>query len=136
MAPYIALTLHEVGRPLFGHASLEVCTGLFIFCWVLCHRAAAMDFSELEKVVGQCVLSALQQSGLTVKQAAEMMGTDPAHFQQALRGEERRHIHLGQLLRLPYRVWLYLLPMISAVVVRKHIAELSEDATLLLKRRL
>ena len=135
MSLYCAVQLHVLIYPIFGQRSGEVALGIAIFCWVLFHRLSVVDLDTLEGDLRLAVITGLREAELTVKDAAVRMGTGTEDLRKALHGEPGRHVHLDQLVRLPFRFWIYMLPTLSAIVLKRHVLELADDASSLMKRK-
>lgn len=85
---------------------------------------------DLERVLGQAVLDALDRAQLTVKEAAAIMRLDESNFRKQLRGEPSHHISLTRLLRLPYRFWLWLSPSLIYLVAKRNAEEIADSIRL------
>lgn len=99
--------------------------GIAVF--VVVHALSITDTSELEKLLGQTVLQALEHARLTVKEACALMRVDEGHFRKGLRADEGSHISLTRLVRLPFTFWLAFTPSLIYLVAKTHVHEIAED---------
>lgn len=99
-----------------------------LFAWLFFMRLSAADLSDLERMLGEAVIEALERAHIPVKVACAAMTMDESNFRKALRGEPSNHFSLNRLLRLPYSFWLFFLPTLSYIVAKTHITQIVEDA--------
>lgn len=114
-------------RPMLGqffahHAILvqAILTTLYVFC----ARASAMDFAELEADVAEAIRVTLAMIRMPEKVAADLLGMNLHHFQQALRRERYRELSIFKLARLGWTFWGVFLPSLSAIVLKHHLDDI------------
>ena len=82
------------------HGSYSVIELGVLILWVFAAKCAAMDLSDMDKLLGEAVAGCLVRRGRTVKEAAAVMGIDESQFRKALRGESYRLLALNHLIKL------------------------------------
>lgn len=99
--------------------------------WLFCLRLSAVQRdTELEKVLGQAVLNALDSIHLTLKEAAPIMGIDEANLRSMLRGEGRYHLGLVHLARLPFAFWTWFGPTLFFLMAKRNLTALQDSLDL------
>jgi hypothetical protein len=110
----------------FGHAHL----GLVVLCllYALMLRASTVDTDELEHLLAQAVIDALNAAHLSIKEAAFYMRIDESQLRKQLRVEPSQHLSLFKVIHLPFSFWLHFGPALIAIVYRKRMEEFAQTA--------
>lgn len=100
---------------------------IVMFAAGLVMRCSAMDTTELERLMVDAILLALNGAHIAHKQAADHMGIDPEQLRRQLHLEPKQYVALSRLLRLPFAFWLHFGPSLIQIVYRKRMAEFAES---------
>lgn len=99
--------------------------------WGLLMRMSVAQTDDLEQVLGEAVLRALEGAKLTVKEAAAIMRIDESQLRHGLKGEKGYHLSLNRLARLPFAsFWMRFSPALVSLLLKRHISDLLEDSHL------
>ena len=107
--------------------SLSITEITIIVLWLVGLKCAALDLSDLEKVLGDAVRDALMLARITEENAADMVQMDVSSFRKALRGERHMQLGLARLMRLPFVFWLHFSPTLMYLVAKKNVTEIAES---------
>lgn len=98
--------------------------------WMIGLKCMAADLEDLNKVLGDAVLTALTLAHLTVFEAASLMKINESQLRKSLRGETVPHIHhisLNRLLHLPFSFWLHFSPTLIYLASKRNAMAIAED---------
>ena len=109
-----------------GHIGILQLAVLVLYA--LCLRLSCSTTHDLELMLAQAVVDALQASHLSIKEAAALLGIDEGQFRHQLKCERQHQLSLTKLVtRMPYVFWLHLGPSLMLIVAKKRWAEMAED---------
>lgn len=103
---------------------------------LLAMKLSAMDTETLERLLAHAVVDALHLSGLSRKEAADLMLLDYHQFCRQLRAERGAHLSLTRLMRLcGTRFWLFFGPSLMLLVARDGYANIADTLLFIGRRR-
>lgn len=97
--------------------------------WIVALKCAAMDLSEMDRLLGQAVTDAMTQARITVKEAVAIMAIDESQFRKALRGEGYRLLALNHLIKLGPLFMTHLTASLMWLVAKQRAQEILETVT-------
>lgn len=100
-----------------------------VVLWFVILKCAAMDLSEMDKMLGEAVTSCLVRHSLTVKEAAALMSIDESQFRKALRGEGYRLLALNHLIKLGPLFMASLCESLMWLTMKQRAREIMETVT-------
>lgn len=103
--------------------------------WVLLMRLTATSAEDLEQIFRAAVRNAMFIADLTIKDGAYRLGRNESDFRKALRGERGYYLPFVEMvLHWPFQFWIVMTPSLLAVLAKKRLREIAEDAELVARR--
>jgi hypothetical protein len=100
-----------------------------LIVWVLAMKCAAMDLTEMDRLLGSAVLAAMRSANLTIAQAVEIMKIDHSQFCKALRGEGYRLLSLNHLIKLGPTFMVHLTGELMWLTAKQRAQEIVETVS-------
>src|SRR4051812_1825260 len=98
------------------------------FVFVVFRVLAAADLTELEEMLRDAVLAALNDAHLELKEAAHFMGIDKEQLRRQLDpAVPNQYLSILRLLSLPFGFWMSFGPRLIQIVYRKRMAQMAES---------
>jgi hypothetical protein len=119
---------------LLPHSISQAWLLIVLLLWVLGMRLSASTTDELEQLLVDAFIEAMHRAGLTFKEMAYAMRRghqdkfDEAQLRRQLALEPGQHLSLFRLLGAPLSWWMFFGPSLIAIVFRKRLAEVREEA--------
>lgn len=114
------------GSTSFWHLAL-------VALWLVGMKCAAMDLSDMDRLLGAAVVKCMERIGLTVKEAIAIMEIDESQFRKALRGEGYRLLALNHLIKLGPEFMVYLTAELMWLTAKQRAMEIVETVNVLRK---